>query len=76
MITDDRGKVPNFVFDNLEMIHQPTGIRVAIISGSDASLRLAHQHLLARVTLRLEGSVDVLDTAPLPTLPPTQTDKS
>ena len=46
MIRDSRGKVPNFVFDDDTMTHQPSGKTVPLKSKSDADLRSAHQRLM------------------------------
>jgi len=63
MIKDDRGKVPNFVFDQVKMVHQPTGLEIKLISGSEASLRLAHNALKVMVRDHYRGSTDALDGA-------------
>jgi len=64
-------KVPNFVFDKVKMVHQPTGLEIKLISGSDASLRIAHNALKVMVRDHYRGSTDALDAAPRTTAPPT-----
>jgi len=70
-VYDERGKIPNFVFDKVEMVHQPTGLKVKLISGGEASLRLAHNALKVMVRDHYKGSTDALDAAPRTTTPPT-----
>ena len=64
MITDKRGKVPNYLYQmgDLWLVHQPTGLKVKCASGSDASLRLAHAALKRLVEDGSDASVDALDT--------------
>lgn len=61
MIKDQRGMRPNYVFDRVEMIHQPTGLKVSIMSGSEASLRIAWLALKQMVKEASDGSLDAVD---------------
>jgi len=64
-VLDSRGAAPNYMFDKVKMVHQPTGLSVDLISGSDASLRIAHLTLMQLVKEASEGSADALDGAGL-----------
>lgn len=45
VIKDHNGKVPNFIIKNGEMIHQPTGLKVAIVKPTDDRRNMQEAHV-------------------------------
>ena len=45
MITDHRGKVPNYVITKGHLLHQPSGLSVPLPDESDVALIQAHDKL-------------------------------
>ena len=44
-VTDERGKVPNYVIVGKKLVHQPTGLWTFLKNKSDDTLRVAHVRL-------------------------------